>query len=151
MHAPPERVWSLVSDVTNTGRFSPETFDAEWLDGATGPEVGGRFRGHVRRNGKRWLVYWTICTITSCEPGRDFVFSTQLPGGRSAVRWSYQFEASGEGTDVTESFELLECFGSRLYSKVAERARTRTNIDNMKVTLERIKTVAEAPDGGRQR
>jgi uncharacterized protein YndB with AHSA1/START domain len=148
MHAPPERVWSLVSDVTNIGRFSPETFDAEWLDGATGPAVGGRFRGHVRRNGKRWLVYWTNCTITRCEPGRSFAFSTHLPGGKSAVRWSYQFEPSGEGTDVTESFELLENLGSRLYSKVAERARTRTNIDNMKATLERIKAVAEARDGG---
>ena len=69
MAAPPERVWSLVSDVTNTGRFSPETFEAEWLDGATGPAVGARFRGHVRRNGKKWLVYWTKCTITQVRTG----------------------------------------------------------------------------------
>ena len=55
--APPEVVWGLVSDVTNTGRFSPETFEAEWLDGATGPAVGTRFRGHVRRTG-----------LASCQP-----------------------------------------------------------------------------------
>ena len=53
MDAPPETVWALVSDVTKIGQFSPETFEAEWLDGATGPAVGARFRGHVRRNG-RW-------------------------------------------------------------------------------------------------
>ena len=35
--APPEEVWALVSDVTNTGRFSPETIEAEWLEGATEP------------------------------------------------------------------------------------------------------------------
>ena len=35
--APPEKVWELVSDVTNTGRFSPETFEAEWLDGCDRP------------------------------------------------------------------------------------------------------------------
>ena len=53
MSAPAEEVvWELVSDVTSIGKFSPETFEAEWLDGATGPAVGARFRGHVKRNGK---------------------------------------------------------------------------------------------------
>ncbi|HLH29443.1 MAG TPA: SRPBCC family protein, partial [Acidimicrobiales bacterium] len=52
MDAPVEKVWELVSDVTRIGEFSPETFEAEWLDGATGPAVGVRFRGHVRRNGR---------------------------------------------------------------------------------------------------
>src|SRR3954466_15495223 len=56
MAAPPEKVWDLVSDVTRIGEFSPETFDAEWLDGATGPAVGTRFRGHVLRNGTDVLV-----------------------------------------------------------------------------------------------
>src|SRR3546814_7140824 len=50
MAAAPDTVWGLVSDITNTGRFSPETFEAEWLDGATGLAVGVRFRGHVKRN-----------------------------------------------------------------------------------------------------
>ena len=49
--APAERVWELVSDVTRIGEFSPETFEAEWLDGADRPRAGARFRGHVRRNG----------------------------------------------------------------------------------------------------
>ena len=47
MAASPEAVWELVSDITNTGKFSPETFEAEWLGGADGPVVGARFRGHV--------------------------------------------------------------------------------------------------------
>ncbi len=145
MAAPPERVWSLVSDVTNTGKFSPETFEAEWLDGATGPAVGTRFRGHVRRNGKHWLVYWTTCTITTCEPGREFVFQPELPGGKPVIEWSYHLEPSGDGTDVTESFRLLDYFGSRIYSKIAGEARTRTNVRNMRATLDRIKAVAEAP------
>ncbi|MEM9748776.1 MAG: SRPBCC family protein, partial [Actinomycetota bacterium] len=37
-----EDVWALVSDVTRIGEFSPETFEAEWLDGATGPAEGVR-------------------------------------------------------------------------------------------------------------
>ena len=30
--APTGRVWELVSDVTRIGEFSPETFEAEWLE-----------------------------------------------------------------------------------------------------------------------
>ena len=43
MAAPPEQVWALVSDVTRIGEFSPETFEAQWTHGATGPVVGARF------------------------------------------------------------------------------------------------------------
>src|SRR3981189_1981981 len=50
MSAPAERIWNLIADVRNTGRFSPEVFESEWLGGATGPALGARFRGHVRRN-----------------------------------------------------------------------------------------------------
>ena len=32
MSASPERVFELVSDVTNIGKYSPETFGAEWID-----------------------------------------------------------------------------------------------------------------------
>ena len=67
VEAPPERIWDLVSDVTRIGRYSPETFEAEWVDGATGPAVGAKFKGHVKRNGVG-PVYWTLCTVTVCEP-----------------------------------------------------------------------------------
>lgn len=40
INAPSDTVWSLISDVTQIGRFSPETFEARWLDGATGPAKG---------------------------------------------------------------------------------------------------------------
>lgn len=146
MAAPPIRVWSLVSDVTNTGRFSPETFEAHWMGGATGPAVGVRFRGHVRRNGKRWLVYWTPCVITTCEPGRDFAFDVLGPGGRPVVTWSYHFEPSREGTMVTESFELRRSPALRLYSALARKSRTQTNLDNMRATLDRIKAVVETSE-----
>ena len=62
----------MVADVRNTGRFSPETFDAEWLDGVTEPAVGARFRGHVKRN-EIGPVYWTTCRVIACDPGRGSV------------------------------------------------------------------------------
>jgi hypothetical protein len=142
MAAPADEIWDLVSDVRNTGRFSPETFEAEWLDGATGPGVGVRFRGHVRRNG-RGPVYWTTCSIVASEPGREFAF-TVGEDSKALNTWRYRFEPAGDGTDVTESFELKDTTALRLYWKVFGRWRGRTNHEGMRTTLERIKTVVEA-------
>ena len=141
MAAPAQKIWEVVSDVTNTGRFSPETFEAEWLDGATGPGVGVRFRGHVKRN-QRGPVYWTTCRITECEPGKAFAFDV-IFGGYRANTWRYEFSPNGDGTDVTESYELPKNLGTRIYSLIAGRARNRTNVNGMRQTLERIKAVVE--------
>jgi hypothetical protein len=92
--APPAAVWELVADVTRTHRYSEETFEAEWLDGATGPAVGVRFRGHVKRNG-RGPTYWTVCRITACEPGAEFGFEV-LAGRRPVNTWHYRFDAVGD-------------------------------------------------------
>ncbi|HEY5251309.1 MAG TPA: SRPBCC family protein [Acidimicrobiales bacterium] len=142
MAASPDQIWGVVSDITNTGRFSPETFEAEWLDGATGPAVGARFRGHVRRNG-RGPVYWTTCAIVACEPAREFAF-TVGEGPKALNTWRYVFEAVGDGTDVTESFALADKPAIRLYWKLLGSARGRTNAKGMQATLERIKAEVEA-------
>ncbi len=142
MAATPDEVWALASDVTRIGEFSPETFEAEWLDGASGPAPGVRFRGHVRRNG-RGPVYWTTCSIVACEPGREFAF-TVGEGDKALNTWRYRFEPAGDGTDVTESFQLKDTAALRLYWKVFGRWRGRTNRDGMRETLERIKAVVEA-------
>jgi uncharacterized protein YndB with AHSA1/START domain len=142
MAAPPDRVWDLVSDVTRIGEFSPETFEAEWLDGATGPRPGARFRGHVRRNG-RGPVYWTTCTVTAAEPEREFAFSVAGLGGATANTWGYSLEPTADGTDVTESFELPATLVNRIYWLLGGPARLRTNLDGMRTTLERIKAVVE--------
>ena len=142
MAAPPDRVWQLISDVTQIGRYSPETFEAEWIDGATGPAVGARFRGHVRRNG-RGPVYWTKCTVTASDPGRAFAFDVGV-GDRAVNTWRYQLEPAGDGTDVTESFQLADTLPTRLYWKIAGRARNRTNVNGMRATLERIKAEVES-------
>jgi hypothetical protein len=144
MAASVDRVWDLVSDVTRVGEFSPETFEAEWLDGTSGPRAGARFRGHVRRNG-RGPVYWTTCTVVACVPGREFAFAVTGPGGKTVNTWRYQLEPGADGTDVTESFELADTPLLRLYWMVAGFARGRTNRNGMRVTLERMKAVIESP------
>jgi uncharacterized protein YndB with AHSA1/START domain len=140
--APPEKVWALVSDVTNTGRFSPETFEAEWIDGSTGPEVGARFRGHVKRNGKG-PTYWTKCTVTASQPGLEFTFVVGTPKNHP-MTWGYRFQPAGDGTDVTEFYELADRWPLKVYWKIMGKARGRTNARNMQATLERLKATAEA-------
>jgi hypothetical protein len=141
MSAPPDRIWLLVSDITQIGRYSPETFEAEWLDGATGSAVGARFRGHVKRNG-RGPVYWTTCTVTASDPGREFAFVVGTPR-RPLNSWRYQLEPAGDGTDVTESFELPDTMMSRTYWALLGWARGRTNREGMRATLERIREAVE--------
>ncbi len=144
MDASPEKVWDLLSDVTKIGRYSPETFEAEWLEGATGPAAGAKFRGHVKRNG-RGPIYWTTCTVTDCEPGRVFAFGVGN-GAKPLNVWRYEIEptADGQGAEVTESFTLASTAALRLYWLCLGWSRGRTNREGMRTTLERIKAEVEA-------
>ena len=140
--APPQPIWELVSDVTKIGRYSPETFEAEWLDGATGPVVGARFRGPVKRTGKG-PTYWTKCTVLASEPGREFAFGVG-PGDKPLSVWRYELAPSGDGTDVTESFTLTRTKLLRLYWSLFGWTRGKTNRDGMRMTLERVKAEVES-------
>jgi hypothetical protein len=141
MDAPPEEVWALVSDVTRIGEFSPETFEAEWLEGATGPEVGARFRGHVKRNG-RGPTYWTESKVQVAEPNEHFEFGV-ITGGKVLNTWGYRLEPSGDGTDVTEYFRLTPTLPMKVYWGLLGWARGKTNREGMRTTLERMKAVVE--------
>jgi hypothetical protein len=142
MAASPEAIWELVSDVTKIGLYSPETFEAEWLAGATAPAVGATFRGHVKRNGKG-PTYWTTCTVLECERGRTFGFGVG-PRDKPINVWRYQLEPQGDCTDVTESFQLAHTAPLRVYWALFGWARGRTNRNGMRTTLERVKVQVES-------
>jgi len=136
--AAPEVVWALVTDVTRMGEWSPETYAAEWLDGATGPAVGARFRG---RNRRPWLQRWsTRPRVRACDPPQEFAFALGLRN-HDFVTWRYRFVAEDGGTRVTESFTQR---GYALYGALRPRRRERQLVDGMRVTLARIKRAAEA-------
>ena len=142
MAASPDVVWDLVSDVTRIGEFSPETFEAVWLRGATGPEKGAHFKGHVKRNGVG-PTYWTHCVVTECVPGEVFEFAVVM-NGEHLNRWGYRLEAVEGGTAVTESFSLRPNLATRIYWTLLGPLRSKTNERGMRQTLERIKVIAEA-------
>lgn len=140
--APVERVWDLVTDITRIGEFSPETFDAEWLDGTGQPTIGARFRGHVKRN-QRGPIYWSTCEVSIWEPVRSFGFAV-LVRGRSLNNWRYDLESVGERTKITESFRLQGTWTNKLYWSAVGRWRGRTNRNGMRSTLEGMRAVLEA-------
>jgi hypothetical protein len=142
MAAPADKIWDLVADVRNTPKYSPEVFESEWLDGATGPALGAVFRGHVKRN-EIGPVYWTKCRVTACEPGREFGFEV-LVGDRPVNNWHYAFGPAGDGTDVTESFRMTEGFFTSVFGLLGGQLRTRRNIRDMTKTLNRIKAEIES-------
>ena len=140
VEAAPDIVYGVVSDVTRMGEWSPETTKCEWLDGATGPAVGARFKGSNKRGPARWS---TKPKVVVAAPGREFAFEVDTD-----VRWTYRFDAEGSGTKLTESFEMLRDI--RWYYAFAERwvmgiKDRRADLERgMAETLQRIKQVVES-------
>jgi len=145
IRAAPEQVWSMISDVTRMGQWSPETTRAGWLDGATGPVVGARFKGHNRRGRAKWS---TVCEVIDAKPGRSFAFAV---GGAAKPEtiWRYSFEPCGEDVRVTETFEVVKPLGqfSRLVTRVTTGVRDRqADLEaGVRSTLARVKEAAEDP------
>ncbi|MEW6153887.1 MAG: SRPBCC family protein [Actinomycetota bacterium] len=137
------RVWSMVTDVTRMGEWSPETERAEWIDGATGPTDGARFKGHNRRGRTRWS---TTCEVIESEPGRAFAFAVGKAVKPETV-WRYRFEPVTEGVRVTESFELTKPLGlgSRVVTRLTTGVKDRpTDMEEgMRATLAALKRSAE--------
>src|SRR5688500_14721281 len=102
----PEAVWRMVSDLTRVGEWSPENRGGKWLGGATGAELGARFKGANRRGIAMWS---TFCTIVRLEPERAIAWEVRAPwGGPALSRWTYELEPTRDGTRVTERWELLK-------------------------------------------
>lgn len=142
IEAPADRLYDLVSDVTQMGRLSPECVGGRWLGGATGPAVGARFKGTNKRGFARWS---TTNEVVVAEPGREFAFETQ----QSGTRWTYRFEPDGDGTLVTEertAFKprpaIAKVFTTLLLGGLGSHEDELR--DGMRATLERLRVVAEA-------
>ena len=93
--APPERVYALVTDLSNMGRWSPECHRCEWVGGASGPVVGAEFKGWNKRGLMRWS---TVSTVVTADEPLEFAWEVD----KSRMKWGYRFEPSGDGTPVTE-------------------------------------------------
>ncbi len=134
IEADPEKVYELVSDITRMGEWSPECVKAEWVDGATGPAVGAKFKGHNRLG--RFMRWSTTPEVTEVESGRLFAFRTK------ETIWRYQLTPVKGGTELTESFETTS-YGRAMQLMAPERKRQPQMVEGMHQTLQRLKVAAE--------
>jgi hypothetical protein len=146
VEAPPGVLYDLVADVTRTPEISPDIVRCEWLDGATGPAVGARFKA-VNRQG-RGPDWSNKPVVVAAEPGREFAFARTEPFA-GTVEWRYRFEPEGTGTRVIESYRVtrqLTIVGwfiiGTLYGLKDRRADLRAS---MEATLTRIAELTERP------
>jgi uncharacterized protein YndB with AHSA1/START domain len=100
INAPADQVWSLVSDLPRMGEWSPENTGGRWVEGATGPSVGAKFRGSNAKGLRRWS---TLCTVTDATPGKRFAFEVTY-GPLAISTWEYDLTGGDASTHVTESW-----------------------------------------------
>ncbi|MFN3256821.1 MAG: SRPBCC family protein [Ilumatobacter sp.] len=101
--ASPADLWEHVTDINLSAKFSTEFQGAEWLDGATEPALGARFRGS---NEHPAVGSWQVeCTIVEYEPERAVGWAVQDPDD-PAARWRFTLEAVDGGTRVTQWCQL---------------------------------------------
>ena len=142
MDAPPDEVWDLVSDVTRIGEFSPETFEAKWTRGSTGPEVGAYFAGHVKRNGVG-PTYWSPCRVTACEPGEGLrVLGRHRRGDGQQLGLPPRAEGRRHARHGVLPARAVAA-DPALLDRCSGALRGRTNRKGMRTTLERMKAVVE--------
>jgi uncharacterized protein YndB with AHSA1/START domain len=143
--ASPDVVWSLISDVTRMGDWSPETTGCEWRKGATGPVEGARFRGRNQAGSRKWS---TECVVTRAEPGRSFAFEVVV-GPIDVAEWSYRIEPTAGGCRVEESWTDRRGWLAKKLGGVASGVDDRPdhNRRTMEQTLERLASAAESSAG----
>jgi uncharacterized protein YndB with AHSA1/START domain len=143
--AEPAAVWRLVGDPIRMGQWSPEALRQEWLDGATGPAVGVRFRGTNRIRWRRWS---TVCTLVAWTPEREIGWDVSTHG-LAVARWTYRLVPDGAGTLLVEEFTdrrgpLMKVVGLTVRGVADVATHNRVT---MIVTLARIAAVAELQAG----
>ena len=134
--ASPDVVWSMVSDLTRMGEWSPENNGGEWVKGATGPAVGARFKGRNSNGKKSWS---TTVQVNEFDPPRRISFALMV-GPSAWCDWVWEVAPSATGTLVTHSWiDRRGRFANWLGGKVSGVTdRAAHNRANMERTLEAL-------------
>lgn len=143
VNASAETLYSLVSDVTRTGEWSPVCKACWWDDETSAGHVGAWFTGRNELPHRTWE---TRSQVVAADHGREFAW---VVGGKY-VRWGFTLTPAGTGTVLTESWEFLpegiamfrEKYGADADAQIADR--TQQALDGIPKTLEAIKRIAES-------
>jgi Polyketide cyclase / dehydrase and lipid transport len=137
-------VWAMITDLPRMGELSPENVGGVWLDGASGPSVGARFRG-TNRNGER--EWHTKVRVVACDPGRHFAFDVRTPFGVRVSRWEYRITPTPTGCRLTENWYRVGSWFIRRFlgPRVTGRQdRPGYNAHSIEHTLAAVKARLEA-------
>lgn len=146
VHASPDAVYALVSDMPEMARLAEEIDHVSWLGGATQAAVGVRFRGHNKKTWRRWS---TTSKVTDADPGRRFAFEVSSVAGIPVARWQYDIEPTENGCRVAEhTWDRRPAWFRPLANMISGvKNRAEHNRRNMERTLSRLKAAAEAARG----
>jgi uncharacterized protein YndB with AHSA1/START domain len=141
--ASPEEVYLLVSDPVAMAGFAEEFYKARWIKGATGPAVGSWFSGTNRNGLRRWVTH---AEVTDAEPGRRFAYRVRTPFYVPISRWEYELAPEGDGCRVTVTnwLRVPRWFVPIAIFITGQPDRVATNLDNIAITLGRLKTHVES-------
>jgi hypothetical protein len=144
IEASPAALYDVISDVTRTPELTPDIVACVWLDGATGPAVGARFKAtNSQGRGPNWN---NKPVVVAADAGREFAFDrTERFAG--TVRWRYRFEPEGNGTRVFESYEVtneLTIVGWFIIGTLYGMKDRRSDLhDSMLATLDRLADIMQ--------
>jgi hypothetical protein len=142
--ARPDAVWAVVGDPTRTGEWSHECRRLEWVDGATGPVPGDRFRGRNRLGRASWS---RLNEVVAIEPGREISWRTiPSPLYRDSTIWRIALEPVEGGTRIVQTYDVVQLgpVMDRLFALLARPHRDRRSA--LAEDLRRLGEVAARTD-----
>lgn len=140
VEAPPERVWSLVSDLSRIAEWSPQVVRTFVRGGEV--KQGARL---VNLNRKGLLVWPTRAEVVRFEPGREVAWKIRENG----ATWSFALEPTSTGTRVVQQRDLTDG-PTELHLSFADRflggqGPFQAELQaGMRQTLAHVKALAEA-------
>lgn len=146
--AQPQTVWRLVTDINLAAQYSTEFKGAQWLDGATEPALGAKFRGHNMHPAiGEWSTDSEVTSLREPEHYEWSVLGEDLPG----AIWSFILEPHENGTRLTQQMQIgpgrngltaaIERWPDK-EERIIEK-RLAEHQENMTRTLTGIKALAE--------
>ncbi|ETW95842.1 MAG: hypothetical protein ETSY1_29000 [Candidatus Entotheonella factor] len=148
INASPATVWALITDLDAIGRWSPEYQGGEWIEGATGPAVGARFKGHNKREDREWE---SQSIITVCDVERTLAWAVGREPSSAGASWRFELTPQDSGTHVRQQV-IIGPGPSGLTAVIDQRPdleekiianRCAEHSRNMQATLQGLKAAAE--------
>jgi len=144
--AAPEAIYEIVADITRTPEVTPDIVKCEWLDGATEPVVGARFKAtNHQGRGPDWPNKPVIVAV---DPGREIAWARTEPFA-GTLEWRYRFVPDGTGTRVIESYTVTKPVSiigwfiiDTLYGMKDRQGDLRASMER---TLDRLAEMTEVP------